>query len=490
MNVNTNINMNILSVVSNSSNDSYKMDTTSSKFNSTFNDVLSKTASVNQNSDTSNKNDKSQDLKNSKFEVSEETKSALREAGLSDKEIENIKSPDDLKNAITEKILSKDSNSKIDSDKLLMLLASLLKVDVKDLQSIKANTVSEMKDAVDSAIKAIGNDGKNLTGDKLSQILSSFGDKFKEVLDKNLSKVQDPTVKLLLTKELMSQVEKEVIPQITENLSKANMVATSQDIVSKLQQEIKLALNSSLNNGNMDKNASKKNQSNNLDLKETYKEISNSENISEAAVTSKEQNSDKNYSSLKKETSKEDNFLKSLTSDGSNGDKISKATNFMTQFNNNLNKNIKVEDVADMVINKNNMANDVIKTIKYMETNNIKDLTVKIAPKELGEVIIKLTVEGGVMKASIGASSKEAFNILNSNISDMTQKLQNNDTKINSLSLNIYNEDTTFFKDGSNNGNNENGKNHKKSKGIGSIEEIANELENESEIDSNLNILA
>lgn len=484
-----NTSMNVLSAVSNTNStgngSTYKSDT--SKNNNTFNDVLSKTTSVRQDTQTSNKNDKPQDSKDPKFEISEETKSALKEAGLSDKDIENIKSPDDLKDVIVEKMLSKDSNSKIDSDKLLMLLASLLKVDVKDLQSLKASTISDIKDAVDSAIKAIGNEGKNLTGDKLSQILNSAGDKFKEALDKNLSKVQDPTVKLLLTKEVMSQVEKEVIPQINENLSKSNMSTTSQDIISKLQQELKSALNSSLNDVNSQKSVNKNSEIGALDLKETL----NDENVYQLSITGEKQNqnADENYSSSRKETSKEDNFLKSLSSDGSKEDKISKATNFMTQFN-NINKNIKVEDVADMVINKNNMTNDVIKTIKYMETNNIKNLTVKIAPKELGEVIIKLTVEGGVMKASIGASNKEAFNLLNSNMSDMTQKLQNNDTKINSLSLNIYNEDTTFFKDGSNNGSNQNGKNNKKSKSINSIEEITNEVEDQNEIDSNLSILA
>lgn len=488
-----NMNMNVLSLVSNTSSTdiSSKSNINPSTDNgSTFNNILSKTASTKQDSQPLNKNDNSQDSNDSEFKMSEETKSALKEAGLSDKDIEKIKSPDDLKNVIVEKVLNKDSNSKIDSDKLLMLLASLLKVDSKDLQNIKANTISEIKDTLNTAIKAIGDEGKNLTTEKLSQILKSASDSFKDILDKNFSKVQDPTVRSVLTKEVMSQVEKEVIPQITEALSKNNLPVGSEDVLTKLQQELKLALNANLKDANMDKNANKNNRSNTLDFKETYRDISNANNASELAVANKNQNSGKEYSSSDKETSKEDSFLKSLASDGSNGDKISKATNFMTQFNNNLNKNIKVEDVADMVINKNNMANDVIKTIKYMETNNIKDLTVKIAPKELGEVIIKLTVEGGVMKASIGASSKEAFNILNSNISDMTQKLQNNDTKINSLSLNIYNEDTTFFKDGSNNGNNENGKNHKKSKGIGAIEEITNELENESEIDSNLNILA
>jgi flagellar hook-length control protein FliK len=476
------MNMNVLSSVSKDTSDNYKTDANTSKTNNTFNDVLSKTSSVKQDSDTLNKSDNSQDSKDSKFEISEETKTALKDAGLSDKDIEKIKSPDDLKSVIAEKILNKDSDGKIDTSKLLLVLASLLNMDTKDLQNLKENTISELKDTLNSVVKAVSSEGKNITEEKLSQILTSAGDKVKEILNKNFSKIEDPMVKSLLTKEVMSKVEKEIIPQITENLSKANSVVSKADLTGKIQQELKSALNASLKDTNVNKN-------NNLDSKETYKEVLNNKNTSELVVTSKEQNSSKNFSSSEKETSKEDNFLKSLTSDGSKDDKISKATNFMTQFN-TLNQNDKVADVKDMLINKATIGNDVIKTIKYMETNNIKNLTVKITPKELGEVIIKLTVQGGVMKASIGTSNKEAFNLLNSNMSDMTSKLQNNDTKINSLSLNIYNEDTTFFKDGSNNGSNENNKKNKKTKAIDAIGESTNEVGNESEIDSSVNILA
>ncbi len=478
------MNTNILNAISVGTSSNYKSDVKTSKDNNVFGDVLANVSTVKQNSEPLNKSDNSKNTKDSKFEISDETKSALKDAGLSDKEIENIKSPDDLKNVIAEKILNKDSDGKVDMSKLLLVLASFLNMDTKNLQNLKENTISQLKDTLNSLVKEVSNEGKNITGEKLSQTITSAGDKFKEILNENLSKVEDPLVRSLLTKEVMTKVEKEILPQITESLSKANSSVSSQDLMSKIQQELKGALNESLKDTNVNKNS----KNNNLDSKEMQGEILNNKNTFEVAVTSKEQSSDKNSSS-KKETSKDDNFLKSLTGDGSKDDKISKASNFMTQFN-NVNKNVTVENVGDIVINKTTIGNDVIKTIKYMETNNIKNLTVKIAPKELGEVIIKLTMEGGVMKASIGTSNKEAFNLLNSNLSDMTSKIQNNDTKVNSLSLNIYNEDTTFFKDGSNNGSNENSKKHKKAKAIDIVGETTNEIDNASEIDSNLNILA
>nr|WP_301282252.1 flagellar hook-length control protein FliK [Clostridium sporogenes] len=124
-----------------------------------------------------------------------------------------------------------------------------------------------------------------------------------------------------------------------------------------------------------------------------------------------------------------------------------------------------------------------------MELNNVKDLTVKIMPKELGEVFIKLTMEGGIMKANIGATTKEAYNLLNSNMQLIEDKLQNSGIKVQELSLNIYNEDTTFFKQGNEKGENSNPSKSNDKADLSSIDEIQEE-ENISTIDGNVNILA
>ncbi len=211
--------------------------------------------------------------------------------------------------------------------------------------------------------------------------------------------------------------------------------------------------------------------------------------ISESLVLEEETDS----SNLKENTSKEEKLLKGLLEDKEQGtgEKINKTVNFMSHLKNStdINELSSNETLGKLVINKNTMDTDIIKSIKYMELNNVKDLTVKIMPKELGEVFIKLTMEGGIMKANIGATTKEAYNLLNSNMQLIEDKLQNSGIKVQELSLNIYNEDTTFFKQSSENGKNSNPSKSENKADLSSMDEIAEE-ENISTIDGNVNILA
>ena len=151
----------------------------------------------------------------------------------------------------------------------------------------------------------------------------------------------------------------------------------------------------------------------------------------------------------------EEKFLNDLLSDNKDEVKISKTVSFMNQF-----ESIKTIETPktltpnNLVINKNNFEVDVIKNIKFMEINNIKDLIVKMNPKELGEITIKLTMESGIMKANISAQNKETYNLLNQNVHDISDRLKNMDIKIQSLDINVY-EDSTFFSKDSSEKNND-----------------------------------
>ena len=147
--------------------------------------------------------------------------------------------------------------------------------------------------------------------------------------------------------------------------------------------------------------------------------------------------------------SSEDKFLSNLLGEDKDEKKISKAVNFMNQFETVKNMDTSKVQTSNLVIDKNNFEVDVIKNIKFMEANNIKDLTVKMNPKELGEITIKLTMESGIMKANISAQNKDTYNLLNQHIQDISDKLKNMDIKIQSLDINIY-EDSTFFSKDSN----------------------------------------
>ncbi|MCB2359352.1 flagellar hook-length control protein FliK [Clostridium estertheticum] len=192
----------------------------------------------------------------------------------------------------------------------------------------------------------------------------------------------------------------------------------------------------------------------------------NTKSTSESISKNQNQSSSDNKEDNKSfgNSSSEEKFLNKLLSGDKDDVKISKAVNFMNQF-----QTVKTSDAskvlsANLVVDKNNFEADVIKSVKFMEVNNIKDLTVKMNPRELGEITIKLTMESGIMKASILAQNKETYNLLNSNASDIQDRLKNMDIKIQSLDINVYEDSTFFNKNSSGNNNNNNGKQDNNSK--------------------------
>jgi flagellar hook-length control protein FliK len=143
--------------------------------------------------------------------------------------------------------------------------------------------------------------------------------------------------------------------------------------------------------------------------------------------------------------SKEEKLLKTIANSENKAD----------HFSFNLNKLVQASDLKEKSIEpkilQSTMANDVVKVIKHMEMNQMKELTVKITPENLGEITIKITSEGGVFKAVISAGSKETYSLLNANASEIKNGLNNSPIKVQEVTINIYNEDTTFFSDSFNN---------------------------------------
>ncbi|ARC85301.1 flagellar hook-length control FliK family protein [Clostridium argentinense CDC 2741] len=190
---------------------------------------------------------------------------------------------------------------------------------------------------------------------------------------------------------------------------------------------------------------------------------------------------------LKKSLSSEEKLLEKLIGEKEDG-KLTKVNQFMNAFNNSKISLEEVKNVDKLLINKVTFSEDIVKSIRFMELNNIKDLTVKINPKHLGEVIISLTMEQEAMRAQLKASNKDTVALLNANLRDITEKLNEN-IKIQQVEVAIYNDDTTYFS--GNERENRQGFNGEQSKNkVSAItEEI--ELETEASIidDSSLNLL-
>lgn len=100
---------------------------------------------------------------------------------------------------------------------------------------------------------------------------------------------------------------------------------------------------------------------------------------------------------------------------------------------------------APTMINKNTMAEDVVKNIKFMEIADLKELTVKINPKDLGEIVIRLSLENNEMKAKILAGNKETYGLLNSNLNEIKSNLLAQEFRVQEISVNIYFQDSTTY---------------------------------------------
>ncbi|MHB9941118.1 flagellar hook-length control protein [Clostridium sporogenes] len=442
-----------------------KKATNQSEKSYSFNEVLNSISS-NKNKNISTKQDIKQDNKNylikneninnkdnsmmSKLnkEDIQKIKDKLAEQGFSKEELDSIKSLEDLKNLV-EKI--KDAG---DLDSFVALVNSILQC-LYSGQNVKLG--KELEQNLDK-LKVLLNNLSEGNGNKeqlLMEIKNILGEEFNKLnlTDKNSL---DKDLLETFSNKLQTQIEKE---------PNAEKVSLLKNIKSEMENILK-------------------EESNNNKLS-----VEPKINVDEPLIVEEETDS----SNLKENTSKEDKLLKGLLEDKqqSAGEKINKAVNFMSHLKNStdINELSSKEALGNLVINKNTMNADIIKSIKYMELNNVKDLTVKIMPKELGEVFIKLTMEGGIMKANIGATTKEAYNLLNSNMQLIEDKLQNSGIKVQELSLNIYNEDTTFFKQGNEKGKNSNPSKSGNKENLLSVDEIPEE-ENISTIDGNVNILA
>ncbi|KGK86103.1 flagellar hook-length control protein FliK [Clostridium sp. HMP27] len=336
-------------------------------------------------------------------------KDKLKEAGISEEKLNNINSIEDLEQLIKDDILSAQESNVLPNEAIsimgVLILNSLNNITSKD-------EVSRLKEVIMSNVKLLI-DNVNLDDSYFKNKLNSLlGNIDENILDNKLHINSPESFKQSLQEELTSLV-KEAKESLNKSSNKNGVIFEKHEVT--LNKDVNVV-------------------SNNIKQDKDINVISD--------ITKQDKES---FFSLKdNKLSQEENILKNLSKDSLKDNKIENAVNFINHLKTTV-ENIQVPAEENIVINKDTFVNDILKTVKYMEVSNLKDLTVKINPKELGEIIIKVTTEGGVMKANIMAQNKETFNLLNAHLSELNDKLQQNNIRIESLNINIY-EDTTFFK--------------------------------------------
>ena len=136
---------------------------------------------------------------------------------------------------------------------------------------------------------------------------------------------------------------------------------------------------------------------------------------------------------------------------------------------------------------------DIIKSVKYMKNSDLEELNVKLNPRNLGEISIKLSKNKEHSNLLITVDDNNILDFVNKNIEDIKKHLNDTDINIKDIVINVKSENENLFSDNLNkefnqdrrfNQNNSN-KNKKNNNQI--IEELHNSEHNKD--DDNLNIL-
>ncbi|MBU5225381.1 flagellar hook-length control protein FliK [Clostridium senegalense] len=337
------------------------------------------------------------------------------------------------------------------------------------IQNLDENSLEELKKQIVNLLAKVYPDEiqvENISNKQLKDLICKFINDncdFSEILNKN--SLDESLTKLLSQLNMDENINDSSIKELIEKSLK--------EAINSFKKEVNNAENKEMPKLVVDIKENSKDS-----LKDNTKENSN------------KNNNDSSKNLLKSELIKEDKLLEKIS-----GEKQELPLN---KFNNLLSKisNNPVEDIPkdNLLINKTSFNEDIIKSIKYMNLNNIQDLVVKVNPKHLGEIVINLTMEGDMMKAQLKAVNKETVALLNANVKEIMDKLTNDTIKIQNVEVSVYNEDTTYFNDGSYKENQSNENNKEKNNNINGTENIdESNLNSESEDkDSNddmLNVL-
>lgn len=96
------------------------------------------------------------------------------------------------------------------------------------------------------------------------------------------------------------------------------------------------------------------------------------------------------------------------------------------------------------IIRKSSIEADLVKSIKYINRDGLKELTVKVYPRDLGEIVISISKEDGLLKAALKANSKDTYNIISQNTVELKKLLGDGGIRIENIDISLY-EDTTFY---------------------------------------------
>lgn len=224
------------------------------------------------------------------------------------------------------------------------------------------------------------------------------------------------------------------------------------NISDELKQELKLnknifnnivKQNSELNKADMNKS----NDMQNLDMMKLRELLDNNVNENFEVISKTTEDDNKSIDLYNFDSNRMDNLNSNKNRDDSS-DILEKLAGVNGNKNGNfgqvINKSIDMNKIKNDNVNlkqiESNVMDDSIKAIKHMKINDIQELTIRLRPKELGDMNIQLLKDNESMKAVVTVFNKDVFDSINKNITDLKQHLELTNVNIKDVSVQMHSD--------------------------------------------------
>lgn len=266
----------------------------------------------------------------------------------------------------------------------------------------------------------------------------------KSTYEKDCSKINEILQQLLNILKNNDKKDKD-INSILNDIEKLN-------VSGELKQELKLnknMLNKIANqNAELNKaNANKSDEAQNLDMMKLRELLENNVNENFEVISKTTEDDNKSIDLYNFDSNRMDNLNSNKQRDDSS-DILEKLAGVNGNKNGNLgqviNKSMDINKTKSDNVNlkhiESNVMDDSIKAIKHMKTNDIQELTIKLRPKELGDMNIQLLKDNESMKAVVTVFNKDVFDSINKNITDLKQHLELTNVNIKDVSVQMHSD--------------------------------------------------
>lgn len=123
---------------------------------------------------------------------------------------------------------------------------------------------------------------------------------------------------------------------------------------------------------------------------------------------------------------------------------LSILNNIVMPKNNSITE-IKSEIIQPQIIRSEYVSQDFIQAIKYLKVNNLEEISVKMNPKDLGELHIKVIKSNNEEKVVVTSYNIDTFNLLKDNVNEIKNNLNILDINIKEVAVEIKNGNQNDF---------------------------------------------